>query len=1642
MPASARTSASLIAIVFAWAICPSVWGQGRARLNATPDDSQVNKDAPVGVTIPDSPGATEKLDQAKRKQDDGQWKTAAEFYHDAITQFAGRVVVSKIDKSTGTFEYIGIAPEVQERIAGWKPEGLRVFDAAYDKTAADLLATAGPGDVGTVQTVFWEYFVTPAGKEAGIRLADIYLESGDYPAAAWVASRLLKLHPALAGDWGMVAYRAVVASHYAGDDATANAVLAQLKGKPNETGSLGGHDVHLADAADAVMTGPLPVAHADPSDADTWPSFGGIGGHGQLSTSTARAGASLNTINLQPPDFSGQINGARLNLEQSEKVSLANFQAMGVMPVADAGSLFFQDGRSLYAVDLDSGVPLPAWLVTYPGDRKGRYHVNVTGRARNEELTLTVTPQRVYAVMGQMDRNTVGNQYQNNGRFNNGIEQDNGDLSARLVCLDRNTGREQWVRTPSDLPEAAGTLRSGQYNGTPLVVPARFGGKAAADDAAQVPEDSLLVCVRGGRDNQFDDCYIVCLSARTGDYRWSTYVGSAMRSYDGTGGGSQDASQLALADGRVLFMSNLGTVGALDPADGRVVWLAGYTRDGSEGNMEAFQRRQFAQMNGEDQSNRAPAHPWARNPVIVSGGKVFAMPTDSRNLFVFDAETGVELKRLPMTGLDKTDVSPIQPDNSVVADVILGVRGEIVYVSSFKSVFALDWNAANPIHPQSAIRAQRENLAGYSSSIPEPQNNRLCGRGFLTADSLFISSKQQLYELDPDKMSIRSVYPAQGSFTNGQVPGNIIVTSQNVIVAGQERVDTYTDLKLVRVKFDRQIAAKPDDPEPHIRYADALFAGAQAADAMKQIDDAIAIVGGRGSMRPGPGRTLIYSSVLEFALRTGGFPAAGSTAKTQLSPPKLASDVAFTDKLFDRVIDAACTPVERATARLKRAEFDHALERFSDEVALCQDVLSDPEQREAMVKEDSTGGHEAEIAIGVVIARDSAIYDAVEGKAEAARARAGDDPEKLLAVADQYPNSKAAVAARQSAVVTFEARNEPGRAIEIQKKMYVSAAGDHGAQAALLTQIAGNYLTMPGGVGPAIDRLAWASRIYHVSEALIPSPLKLPNGSVLTKVKYADALAKLRDLQTAEASAKLPDFGIPRDPTGKLTDPFSPAPPPETGGVVSLVYPLAAYPCSNQLLAWSNSGLRIYPVGKTIPLAVIAAVNETPLAAARVGDKWIVWTSSMAIQFSAVTGSVDWTFKLASLPELPVTAGPVKIDPAGDDDANGNANQRAIQLQLQLQGRMNGVVVNGQLRMRGGMVRNIGGQPGPGMPVPSAIPNGTEQIASAQPAGGMLVVSTSTGRTFTIQLRNGTVGWQFRPSDKSVDQQTSNAAYTAVRFDDPAGSMVVVYETASGRVVGRRKFGQEGAPNQLINTALSEEGSLALTLAGKIEVKNLYDDWSLPPTDLSPNHFNRDGENFTGLSQADQLVASGGRVVALYAAGAWCRSYNLSYTDADSASKPLDTDGSANAVWLRVIGSKVFMLHASSWTYYDLNDNTGCKIGSRFEDFSEHARALFIGQTFVVVLNDPIDRGPAGSPNVQLLMYYRGPAGSTGPEDCLLSYLPKKISTSGPGALEWAGVDGGFYYLTADQKLHFLAVAPVKPPTTAPVKPPTTAPAE
>jgi outer membrane protein assembly factor BamB len=292
---------------------------------------------------------------------------------------------------------------------------------------------------------------------------------------------------------------------------------------------------------------------------------------------------------------------------------------------------------------------------------------------------------------------------------------------------------------------------------------------------------------------------------------------------------SDAISHIAYASGRLFVVTNIGAVASLDAYTGTIAWLDIYRTETPQpgiqmnaGMINAIRAQQ------EGLSGSWASVPWVYNPAIVEDGKLFAMPNDSRNLFVYDAGNGTLIKQIKLPDLQELrDANGANsPD---MPTTLLGVRGDLAYLAGEREVWQVPWQEIGkyekvddtPRYWRSTDNGNDDDATANGHST-EDQPIEIRGRAFVTADAVYLPTERCLRRivlrsgmLDPTG----SIFPKNGWEDGKEGPGNVIVTQDHVIVAGDNQVAVYTDVALARTKLDRAIAEAPNDPDARLHYA-------------------------------------------------------------------------------------------------------------------------------------------------------------------------------------------------------------------------------------------------------------------------------------------------------------------------------------------------------------------------------------------------------------------------------------------------------------------------------------------------------------------------------------------------------------------------------------------------------------------------------------------------------------------------------------------------------------------------------------------------------------------------------------------------------------------------------------------------------
>lgn len=1568
-----RAAFGLLAVLSAVASlprCAANAAEAPAQAAGTADDVP-GPDNSDTVFVRDSPTAWDTFQNGLRMERLKEWSKAADFYQEVLEKYRDRVVPAAHDADNRTIRYASIVGLVQDQLAHWPREGLDAYCARYQTPAAALLTTAGPGDVLTLHRVFDHYFVTDAGRDAGIRLIDTYLEAGEYRAAAGIGQRLLDLHPDLADDAPSIIYRTALAYHFAGDDTGAQRMLADMTARfAGQHGVVRGEEVILADALRNDLARSAPTsADADPGADDSWPMPWGDPSRSRVSNAAGKPGARLYSIPLSKPVYPVTATNPGQNaqtFEQQFAQAVQSGHTIGVMPVADRGELFFQDGQRIYGMSIESGLPLPGWA--HSGS--GQYVLpNTWGSSRTHPLAVTLTDDSVVAIMGQPDQGMLGN----------------GDAvgETRLVCVDRETGKEKWVTSPSRLPQSVSTLRDVEFGGSALVV-----------------GQSVLVIGRAGKQVQFEDCYVLSFDLKTGKYQWSCYIASANLSDPG---GIENTSHLAYADGLLFVQTNFGAIAALDPYAATLSWLDVYPTHPS--NLEANNPFIPANMNPQPGDGRFP---WTCNPVMVSNGLLFTLPAQGKDFLVYEAATGKELKSLSLSTLHD-------------CNTLLGVVGDRVILCGDKDVVCFDWRKADP-HNFS------EDDFAWTYSLPKP----IRGRGFIAQQMLFIPAADRLWWLNLNSGLMVGEHPLHPrEWEDGEGPGNVLVTSENVVLAGASSVDVYTDLTIARANLDREIAAAPSDPQPRLRYAELMFASHDANGALQKLDEAVALLGGSTN---GPARDRVFTDALRFAVRSS----------TEDSPTADQEAVKF----YDRAAAAAATPQEQVRFHFGRAQLAERMKDASLAVKLYQEILSDEKLRSVVLNDDESplprpASARAEKAIAAVKKVDPSAYAPFEQAAadalDEAKDAGSDAPEKLLAVAQIYPNSSVAPLATLAAADAYEAAGNPRLAVQVARELYFKNP-DGPQLSRLLETMARNYLEIrdrPDVVTAAAARLAQGAQLPN--DPLLEKPLRLPDDRVLEHVHFSEALAELRKYTSQRAARSLPDFHVPivtwkPGEHIKWPHPFLPAgPQTEIGGIKSLVTPLADFSRTDRIVAWGADGaIHIITPGEgEAPILANPGAGDEPRQCAWLGGNLLTWGSTKLSLFKADGGAPLWTMDVKQLPALDVVA---------IADAGGAAlPPRPVPNNFIIANGPGRIIVRGHgpVIINGGRMRVLGG----GVPAfnpPAPAPAGPEQIVQALPVDDRVLLCTSTGRLLCADLASGSIVWQARLGERGIDRMVANDDFTVARVSTDSSVRLVAVDTFSGEIHGSKDFDLQQAP---VNMALAADGTLVYTLPDRLCLKNLYTAWP-DPSDreiviqgASAAAF-RNGDG--GATLPDQLQIAEGRILALADDGAQkvVRIHSLETGSplplrftSQNGNGVVDRVLAAGPSWnvsLRLVGSHLYVFGSNGASSYNLDEPAQTWTSDAIPLRQFNLANAFVGRNFVAAVEVPApnsDVPPADNaapPPCTLMLFSRSPISSTDPAECgRLDYVTP-CTEAGIVADSWQAMEGGFCYLTGDQKLHFL----------------------
>lgn len=1529
-----------------------------------------------GVYVRDSAIAADKFELGKRMERLKEWHKSADVYQEILEKYKDRVVPVQTDEQGRPVKYASVTVAVQQRLCGWPEEGLTVYRARFEPAAALIVDQAGHNDLGGLHRVVESYFVTDSAREAAIRLIDIYLERGEFSAAARLGERLLKWHPHLQVQRASVLFRTANACHFAGNSAAAQRLFDELKQQhPNELGMVAGKDVRLVDALTEVLSQPAPAATA--SGAEAWLTFGGDASRDRLPVASASAGTRVYSVELTSPQLANLPENVRAAFLAQVDESRRRGTTRGVIPVADDGAAFFQDGQQVYALNIESGVSLPQWQQTYP-QQGGRFRLSLR-QAPNDasfsasliypaQYTLTLTDNAVLAVMGTPAT-----------RLARGDER-----GTRLVCLDRHNGRQLWTASPASLKDDARGQRDIDFSGSPLVI-----------------GDHVYVLARGGSGGGVEDCYVYCFSLSDGKYKWASYVASAQKSVPGMGAelfvpGMDTVSHPAFAGGRLYVLTNLGAVAAIDAYSGATAWLAVYARSGDLGGVNFngnFNGRWPGPVH-EDLLRANGPRPWEFNAAIVRDGRVFVLPSDGKHLIIYDADSGEELRRIDrqIECEDRLNAGGLG-STSYSLNMLLGVSGNRLIVTGERAgasaLFILDWTKCAPRAPGSR-RLTDESILYYGMFDPP-----IAGRPFATSTHVYVPIESGLRVVDIDHGRVVGWYPKNSdTWPDDEGPGNVLVWRDHIVLAGANRVNVYTDLDQIRKKYNAAIEQNPADVSMRLTYAEMLFNAGEPEDGLQMLETAVQTLGGRQAQGNSPARQRIYADAILFSQRLS----------------RSASNAALVDQLLAIAAAAANGPLQQAQYRETHARLLVARGQTEDltrAVQFYQQILLDRSMRSAALSQGSAGKLAEQAVAELMSQHGRGLYEPFEQEAsrQLESLRQAKDADGLLQLAAAYPNSAAAPAAMLESADLLERADRPRVATQVLRQIYwrYGAAMPASRRQSLNEAMARNYLRC-GNLPAAIGRL------QNGDNKPFDRPLVLADGRVLTSdngeplTGVPDALAKLQQMLRDSEAARLPDAKIPPPVTAAQRmageAPKVPLAAPENWPMIRaerLLSPPAAlsvFSRHDRILTLSNNQLVCYPIGNPNPLWESDAAGLTT-GIAWLDRKLLAWSPTEVVLLDAETGTAQWRVSLESMPEA------APLPPAEDETAD-------VSVQVT-------IPANEMMLRRALIIRN---RAAVAQPVNA---NEVETIVNVWPLSDRIIVATNSGRIGALSRESGEPLWQAQLAETGQLQQIScTDEFIAARLNDQQPRLIVL-DAFDGQPVLRRSF----VPNNpLVNCVLSPAGVVVWTTNQGIAAKDLYENGNKPTWERVGQY------TFTAMSSPDHLQVYGDQVLAACNFGQLLLRHSVrtgglignplatmleqSAEQAQQANLALERVAEPS---LKIVlaGPVLYSVSRSAVLSYHLEEQTS--YNARMNPAAHSLLSPLVTKDFLVLPGVAADN-PG---NYHLDAYSRAIVRRSNGQMAESGWWAYAFRFSQPGKItDWQAVDGGIYYVSADRALHWL----------------------
>ncbi|BBM87887.1 outer membrane protein assembly factor BamB family protein [Candidatus Uabimicrobium amorphum] len=321
----------------------------------------------------------------------------------------------------------------------------------------------------------------------------------------------------------------------------------------------------------------------------------------------------------------------------------------------------------------------------------------------------------------------------------------------RLVKLDARTGRVMWIVKEGDKKDEFESKIS--FMGPPVVW------------------QNKLIVAATEIEGLFNS-YILAIDPETGKTLWSKLVGSAHQELNLFGRPVREAvgGRIAISNGKIYYLTNLGGVACLDPENGRLSWVHIYDRIPVRKPTRALFHTIYRDIG------------WYLSPIVTWGKYIYVAPLDANFLYCLDAWNGKRIWRIPRSHQHR---------------YVLGMYDGNLIVGGQNNVTLLDGKTGKTKKYFSILR------------------DKVVGFGSIVSNKLYCPGLFYLYTVDLKAQTVQKT-----SWPRLSSPGHLVAANGLVATVSETRICAYFDFKKMIGMYENKIRQNPKDTMLYIKLAD------------------------------------------------------------------------------------------------------------------------------------------------------------------------------------------------------------------------------------------------------------------------------------------------------------------------------------------------------------------------------------------------------------------------------------------------------------------------------------------------------------------------------------------------------------------------------------------------------------------------------------------------------------------------------------------------------------------------------------------------------------------------------------------------------------------------------------------------------